>query len=130
MDNEAEEIRTMKWRDVTNTFSEKRRHYRNTYLEICEVYNEELEVSVFSSVDDPYEIYVSYGKMYGIIYCEEKEAYAKFEEIKQVLETAYKESKEPSDDFINRFAKKYDLCLPDDVVFDSDALFDAMLKMF
>ncbi len=25
------------WIDVTNTFSESQRHYKNTYLEICEV---------------------------------------------------------------------------------------------
>ena len=28
------------WRNVTNTFSEERRHYRDTYLEICEVYDD------------------------------------------------------------------------------------------
>ena len=49
------------WKNVTNTFSEKRRHYRNTYLEICEVYDEAVEVSVFSSESQPYEIYVSYS---------------------------------------------------------------------
>ena len=37
-------------RNVTNTFSEERRHYSNTYLEICEVYDEAVEVSVFSAV--------------------------------------------------------------------------------
>ena len=36
-------------RNVTNTFSEERRHYSNTYLEICEVYDEAVEVSVFFS---------------------------------------------------------------------------------
>lgn len=25
------------WKNVANTFSEKRRHYMNTYLETCEV---------------------------------------------------------------------------------------------
>lgn len=38
------------WRNITNTFSEERRHYSNTYLEICEVYDEAVEVSVFSAV--------------------------------------------------------------------------------
>ena len=37
-------------RNVTNTFSEERRHYSNTYLEICEVYDEAVEVGVFSAV--------------------------------------------------------------------------------
>ena len=74
------------WKNVTNTFSEKRRHYRNTYLEICEVYDEAVEVSVFSSESQPYEIYVSYGRMYGVIYSNAEDAYAKLEEIKKVLE--------------------------------------------
>ena len=71
------------WKNVTNTFSEKRRHYRNTYLEICEVYDEAVEVSVFSSESQPYEIYVSYGRMYGVIYSNAEDAYAKLEEIKK-----------------------------------------------
>lgn len=41
-------------KNVTNTFSEKRRHCMNTYLEICEVYDEAVEVSVFSSESQPY----------------------------------------------------------------------------
>ena len=44
------------WRNVTDTFSEERRYYSNTYLEICEVCDEAVEVSVFSAVDNPYEI--------------------------------------------------------------------------
>ena len=77
------------WRNVTDTFSEERRHYSNTYLEICEVYDEAVEVSIFSADNNQYEIYVSYGIMYGIIYCSQEEAYEKFEEIKRVLEKDY-----------------------------------------
>ena len=65
------------WRNMTDTFSEERRHYSNTYLEICEVYDEAVEISVFSAVNNPYKIYVSYGAMYGIIYCSREEAYKK-----------------------------------------------------
>lgn len=112
------------WKNVTNTFSEKRRHYRNTYLEICEVYDEAVEVSVFSSESPPYEIYVSYGRMYGVIYSNAEDAYAKLEEIKKVLEKEYKENKEPTDEFIEAFAEKYQLELPQDIIFDTSALFD------
>lgn len=70
------------WKNVTNTFSGKRRHYMNTYLEICEVYDESVEVSIFSSESQPYEIYVSYGRMYGIIYSNAEDVYAKLEEKK------------------------------------------------
>ena len=68
-----------RWENVTNTFSEERRHYLNTYLEKCEVYDGTVEVSIFSSESQPYEIYVSYGRMYGIIYSNAEDAYAKFE---------------------------------------------------
>lgn len=112
------------WKNVTNTFSEKRRHYRNTYLEICEVYDEAVEVSVFSSESQPYEIYVSYGRMYGVIYSNAEDAYAKLEEIKKVLKKEYKENKEPTDKFIEAFAEKYQLELPQDIIFDTSALFD------
>lgn len=112
------------WKNVTDTFSEERRHYSNTYLEICEVYDEAVEVSVFSAVNNPYEIYVSYGIMYGIIYCSQEEAYEKFEEIKSVLENDYEENKEPSNEFINAFIEIYEGCLPNDVLFDVSSLFE------
>ena len=111
------------WRNVTNTFSEERRHYSNTYLEICEVYDEAVEVSVFSAVANPYEIYVSYGIMYRIIYCDKEEAYEKFGEINQVLQKDYEENKEPSDEFMRMFIDTYGLCLPNDVLFDEASLF-------
>lgn len=81
------------WKNVTNTFSEKRRHYMHTYLEICEVYDEAVEVSVFSSESQPYEIYVSYGNMYGIIYSNVEDTYAKFEEIKKFWRMNTKKTK-------------------------------------
>lgn len=45
------------WKNVTDTFSEEQRYYNGKYLEIDEVYNDEVEVSVFSADDEPYEIY-------------------------------------------------------------------------
>ena len=67
------------WVNVTDSFSESQRHYKNTYLEICEVFDEVVEVSLFSSEKDPYEIYFSFGIMYGIVYAGEGEAYEKRE---------------------------------------------------
>ena len=87
-------------------------------------YDEAVEVSVFSSESQPYEIYVSYGRMYGVIYSNAEDAYAKLEEIKKVLEKEYKENKEPTDEFIEAFAEKYQLELPQDIIFDTSALFD------
>ena len=117
------------WMDATNTFSDAQRHYKNTYLEICEVFDEVLEVSLFSSIEDPYEIYFSFGIMYGIVYVKEEEAYEKREQMKADLEQEYRKNKEPSDEFINSFAKKYDVCLPNDVIFDEDAFMKAFMNI-
>ena len=106
------------WVDVTETFSEKQRHYKNVYLEVCHVCDEKVEVSLFSSVDDPYEIYVSYGKMYGIIYVEKEEAYAKWEEVKRVILAEYEKNVEPTSEFIKSFVEEYKLDLPLDIYFD------------
>ena len=58
-----------RWENITETFSDEQRHYKNMYLETCEVYDEIIEVSLFSSMVDSYDIYFSYGIFYGIIIC-------------------------------------------------------------
>lgn len=113
-----------KWVDVTDTFSEKARHYKDTYLEIDEVYDGVVEVSLFSSKDGIYEIYFSYGIMYGIIYVEEEKAHEKREEIKIELAKEYEKHKEPPSDFINSFCKKHRVCMPSDILFDPSPMFD------
>jgi len=113
-----------KWKNVTKTFSEAQRHYRNTYLEICEVYDELLEVSIFSSKVESYEIYFSFGIMYGIIYAEKENAVSKYEEVKKELEMEYNQHKEPSSNFINEFGEKHKVCLPNDLFFDASDLFE------
>lgn len=117
------------WVNVTDTFSETQRHYKNTYLEICEVFDEVVEVSLFSSAEDPYEIYFSFGIMYGIVYAEKENADEKREQMKSDLEQEYRMNKEPSSEFINSFCKKYDVCLPNDVLFDEGALMDALMNI-
>lgn len=112
------------WKNVTKFFSESQRHYKDCYLEIDEVYGEHVEVSLFSSRKGLYEIYVSYGRMYGIVYAGAEEAETKREEIKAVLEKEYQKHKEPTGKFINEFVEKYKLCMPNDVLFDDLGLFD------
>lgn len=87
------------------------------YLEIEAVYNEEVEVSLFSSPDSLFEIYISYGRLYGIICAESEKAYQKYEEIKKELTHAHKRIQEPTDQFINLFCKKHKVSLPDDIFF-------------
>ena len=106
------------WDDVTETFSDEQRHYRDLYLETCEVYDGTVEVSLFSSTVDSYEIYFSYGIFYGIIYVEREEAFEKYEAIKSELELEYNQHKEPTSEFINTFAEKHDVCMPNDIFFD------------
>jgi len=113
-----------KWTNVTETFSEDQRHYSNTYLEICEVYEGKLEVSLFSSKVESYEIYFSFGIMYGIIYVEKENAVLKYEEVKKELELEYHQHKEPTKEFINEFGEKHKVCLPNDIFFDASGLFE------
>ena len=117
------------WMDVTDTFSESQRFYKNTYLEICEVMDEAVEISLFSCPDDLYEIYFSFGHIFGIVYAHEEEAVEKKEQMKADLEQEYLKNEEPSSEFVNSFAKKYDVQLPNDVFFDSDALMDFWMNL-
>ncbi len=118
------------WVDVTDTFSESRRHYKDTYLEICEVFDDVVELSLFSSEVGPYEIYFSFGIMYGIVYAEKRDAVEVRERMRQDLEQEYLKNKEPSSEFINHFAKKYEVCLPSDVLFDEDAFMEAFMNLW
>lgn len=110
-------LRMKKWRNVTGSFSESQRYYKDMYLEIDEVYDEEVEVSLFSREDGPYEIYVSYGIMYGIIYVEPDEANERREKIKEILAKEYEKNKKPTGEFINRFCREQKLELPADTLF-------------
>lgn len=112
------------WKNVTESFLENERYYKNSYLEIDEVYDETIEVSLFSSQEDPYELYVSFGRMYGIIYVNAEEADIKREEVKAELVREYKKNKEPTGEFINKFAETYKMCLPNDILFDTSKLFE------
>lgn len=70
------------------------------------------------------------GRMYGIVYAEKENAREKKEQMKAELEQEYCKNKEPSNEFINSFAKKYDVCLPKDVLFDEDKLMEAFMNIW
>jgi hypothetical protein len=112
------------WENVTDFFSEEDRHYKNTYMEINEVYDGKIEVSLFSSKEGLYEIYFSYGILYGIIYVDAEKADSKREDIKIELAQEYQNHKEPTSEFINSFCEKHKVCMPSDILFDASALFD------
>lgn len=116
------------WRNVTDCFTEDQRHYNGKYLEIDEVYDEVVEVSLFSSETGLYEIYISFGNMVGIIYAEKEKAYDMREEIKKAFEEEYKKNKEPSGKFVDEIDEKYGICLPDDLFFDLNM--EDLFKMF
>ncbi|MDO4340197.1 MAG: hypothetical protein Q4C91_19265 [Eubacteriales bacterium] len=108
------------WKNVTEYFSEEQRHYKGKYLEIDEVYDEEVEVSVFSAIEEPYEIYFNYDIFHGIVYAEKENVYEIRDEMKRELQAEYEKNKKVTNEFINEFAEKYDVCLPADIFFDFD----------
>lgn len=112
-----------KWENVIDLFTDEERHYKDTYMEINEVYDGIVEVSLFSSDEGPYEIYFSYDIFYGIIYVDAENAYSKREEVKKELAEEYEINKEATGEFINAFAEKHKVCMPSDILFDTTALF-------
>ena len=106
------------WVDVTSSFSEKERYYKNLYMEINEMYDDVVEVSLFSCMEGLYEIYFSYDIFYGIIYVEAETAHEKRNEVKKELEMEYNKNKQATRDFINSFAAKHDVQLPHDIFFN------------
>jgi len=80
-------------------------------------------VSLFSAEEGLYEIYFSYGIMYGIIYVDAEKAASKREEIKIELAQEYQNHKEPTKEFINSFCEKHKVCMPSDILFDTSSLF-------
>ena len=108
----------MKWIDKTDTFEE--RCWKKRYLEICEVLDEKIEVNLYSCDDiNNYEIYVSYGVMYGIVYVHKDKVIELREEIKDLIYNDYVKngySKDmPINEFIRDFDKKYNIQIPHDL---------------
>lgn len=98
----------LEWKDVTDTFDEESRHWRGRYMEICEVAGDKIECSLFSCEDDDWEIYFSFGIMYGVVYATAKEARKKRQAImKDIAEEYSKNGEKPSGEFMNSFDKKY-----------------------
>ena len=108
------------WKNVTDTFSEAQRRYNGKYLEIDEVYDDVVEVSVFSAVGEPYEIYFNYDIFYGIVYAEKEKVYEIRDEMKRELQSEYDRNKKVTDEFIRKFTEKYDVCMPNDIYFNFD----------
>ena len=98
----------LEWKDVTDTFDERSRHWKGRYLEICEVAGEKIECSLFSCENDDWEIYFNYGIMYGVVYAKEGEAKRKRKNIMKDIEKEYsKNGEKPSGEFMHYFDKKY-----------------------
>lgn len=43
--------------------------------------------------------------------------------MKKELQAEYDKTKSPTDEFINRFAEKYQVCMPGDILYDFDPFF-------
>ena len=123
----------MKWIDKTDCFD--KRQWKDKYLEICEVLDDKIEVNLYSCDDiNNYEIYVSYGVMYGIIYVHKDKATSLREEIKEFIYNDYLKngySKDmPTDEFIRDFDRKYHIQVPYDIFFDEYEFMQKMNKLF
>ena len=98
------------WKNVTDSFTEPQRHWKGRYLELCEVAENEIELSLFSCPYADWEVYVSYGRMYGVSYTPADNAAAHRNAMKTEIEAEYKVNGLcPSNEFINAFAEKYQL---------------------
>ena len=123
----------MNWIDKTDTFEQ--RNWKDKYLEICEVLDEKIEVNLYSCADiENYEIYVSYGVMYGIVYVHKDKAWDLREEIKKVIYDDYLKNgydpDMPTDEFMHNFIEKYNICIPNDIFFDEEAFMQHMMNLF
>jgi len=66
--------------------------------------------SLFSSPHDSWEVYVNYGKMYGVSYVDADNAVAHRNAMKSEIEAEYERNGlDPSGTFIDAFAKRYQL---------------------
>ncbi len=122
----------MKWIDKTDCFETK--DFKKKHLLICEILDDKIEVNLYSTDDiNNYEIYVSYGVMYGIVYTHKDKAYELREEIKKVIYDDYLAngySKDmPTDEFIRNFYEKYQICIPNDIFFDEEEFMNKMLDI-
>lgn len=115
----------MKWENMVETFSERERHYNGKYMETCEVYDKKIEVNLFSKDGMPYEIYVSFGILYGIIYVDIDTVDEERDTIKCEFQEEYQKHGEPTDEFINAFCEKHKVCMPYDTIFDESKFFEA-----
>ena len=123
----------MKWIDKTNTFEERK--WKDKYLEICEVLDDKIEVNLYSCEDiNNYEIYVNYGIMYGIVYVHKNNAIKLREKIKNFIyddyiTNGYNENI-PTDEFIDKFHKKYNIKIPSDIFFEESEIMDNIINLF
>ena len=87
---------------------------------LSEIPGDELEVSIFSALEEEWEIYFSFGIFYGIVYAKADQVYTLRDEMKQILQAECDKAGEPSDEFIGWFVEKFHVCMPDDIVFNFD----------
>lgn len=108
------------WKDVTNYFSEKQRHYNGKYLELDLVIDNIAEIQLYrvintSEFPGKYEIFVNLGDRYGSLY--KDDPYETFEAIKKELyDESFKENKF-SHEFYSKLSKKYGISFPTDAFF-------------
>lgn len=103
----------LKWKNVTDSFSERQRWWKGLYLEICEVSSdpdEKIECDLWSNENGDWEIFFTYGIMDGVSYASADKAEQQREQMKKDIEDEYsRHQNNPSRDFINEFGQKYNV---------------------
>ena len=116
----------MEWKEITSYYSEIRRHYNGKYLEKSYLLDDVVEIQIYSAYDEELdytnEIFVTCKEFYGSTYPSEK-PYEVYEQMKKDLYEG-RLNGPYTKDFINKFVKKYDLC----IAFDS--YFSGFEKLF
>lgn len=82
------------WKDITNYFSEKQRHYNGKYLVVDYILDEEIEVQLYEVEEEwfdyEYEIFVNSDPFYGSTY-QDKDFYEMIEATKKdIYEESFK----------------------------------------
>lgn len=114
------------WKEITNNYSERQRHFNGKYLLVSYLLDGEIdggvEVQLYEVEEDgfdyQYEIFVNSEPFYGSTY-PESNPYEFMEEMKKVIyEESFKKNRY-SKKFINAFAKRFDLGVAADSFFST-----------
>ena len=124
-------MKRMQWKQVQDTFSESQRNYNGKYLLIDYVLDNKYEISYFTGEQD--EIFYNFnGIRFGVIYVDRDKAPNIIELIKWDIEKEISKNGKLSNQFIEKFKRKYNVQKPKDTLFaiDEKVLYKKIEEIF